>query len=164
MPVGLVLATGAVTLLPRRCRATRSTPGAGGPVPPSLLLVALGLVIRLGSSSRRCSPRRWRSKTASPAGARGDPAHPREILLSAGARFPEQMPFYLFTTFVLMYAKDAPTTAKTFLTNSVAGAPPLALVLRAAVRAPVRTLAANGCISTGAALTVLWAIPYFAAA
>jgi MFS family permease len=32
--------------------------------------------------------------------------NPVEIILSAGARFTEQAPFYIFTTFVLVYGKD----------------------------------------------------------
>jgi MFS family permease len=43
----------------------------------------------------------------------------REILLSAGLRFSEQMPFYLFTTFVLIYVVSRHGFSKTFVLNAV---------------------------------------------
>ena len=49
--------------------------------------------------------------------------HWREILLSAGVRFAEQMPFYLFTTFVLTYVVQVHHYSKTFiLRRSLVGA------------------------------------------
>jgi MFS family permease len=47
--------------------------------------------------------------------------HWREILLSAGARFSEQLPFYLFTTYVLIYVVSRPAHhfSKTFVLNAV---------------------------------------------
>jgi MFS family permease len=46
--------------------------------------------------------------------------HPKEILLSAGARFAEQMPFYVFTTFVLSYVvSDEVGLSETFALNAV---------------------------------------------
>ena len=45
--------------------------------------------------------------------------HWREILLSAGARFSEQMPFYLFTTFVLTFVVATPHYSKTFVLSAV---------------------------------------------
>ena len=55
--------------------------------------------------------------------------NPKEIVLSALLRMSEQMPFYIFTVFVLEYGQDELGFGKTFLTNSVAGAAALALVL-----------------------------------
>ena len=45
--------------------------------------------------------------------------HWREILLSAGARFSEQMPFYLYTTFVLTYVVATHDYSKTFVLTAV---------------------------------------------
>jgi MFS family permease len=45
--------------------------------------------------------------------------HWREILLSAGVRFAEQMPFYLFTTFVLTYVVERHHYSKTFVLSAV---------------------------------------------
>ena len=45
--------------------------------------------------------------------------HWREILLSAGVRFAEQMPFYLFTTFVLIYVVQRHHYSKTFVLSAV---------------------------------------------
>ena len=53
--------------------------------------------------------------------------NPKEIVLSALLRMSEQMPFYIFTVFVLEYGTDELGFGKTFLTNSVGGAAALAL-------------------------------------
>jgi hypothetical protein len=56
--------------------------------------------------------------------------HWREILLSAGLRFSEQLPFYLFTTFVLIYVVSRHGFSRTFvLTAVLVGALVLAAVI-----------------------------------
>src|SRR5260370_24229119 len=42
-----------------------------------------------------------------------------EILLSAGARFVEQAPFYLFTTFVITYGVDKLLLDRTLILNAI---------------------------------------------
>ena len=47
--------------------------------------------------------------------------NPREIILSALLRMSEQMPFYIFTVFVLEYGPRTSGFEKTFVTNAVDG-------------------------------------------
>ena len=109
VPVGLVLGTGGMTLL----SATMSEDAFNSwgwrvPFLASLVLVAVGLVIRLKILETPMFAKVLeQGKTASAPVKDAIQHHWREILLSAGVRFAEQMPFYLFTTFVLTYVVQA---------------------------------------------------------
>ena len=121
VPVGLVLGTGGMTLL----SATMSDEAFNSwgwrvPFLASLVLVAVGLVIRLKIlETPMFSKVLEHGKTASAPVAEAIRRHWREILLSAGARFAEQMPFYLFTTFVLIYVVERHHYSKTFVLTAV---------------------------------------------
>ena len=110
VPVGLVLGTGGMTLL----SATMSEDAFDSwgwriPFLASLILVAVGLVIRLRILETPMFAKVLeQGKTASAPVKDAIKHHWREILLSAGVRFAEQMPFYLFTTFVLTYVVQSP--------------------------------------------------------
>ncbi|OBF28269.1 MFS transporter [Mycobacterium sp. ACS1612] len=121
VPVGLVLGTGGMTLL----SATMSDEAFNSwgwrvPFLASLVLVAVGLVIRLKIlETPMFSKVLDQGKTASTPVAEVVRRHWREILLSAGLRFAEQMPFYLFTTFVLTYVVQRHHYSKTFVLTAV---------------------------------------------
>jgi metabolite-proton symporter len=121
VPVGLVLGTGGMTLL----SATMSdeTFDAWGwrvPFLASLVLVAVGLVIRLKILETPMFTKVLeQGKAASKPVKDAIKYHWREILLSAGVRFAEQMPFYLFTTFVLTYVVQRHHYSKTFVLSAV---------------------------------------------
>jgi metabolite-proton symporter len=121
VPVGLVLGTGGMTLL----SATMSDDAFNSwgwrlPFLASLVLVAVGLVIRLRILETPMFKRVLdQGKTASTPVAEVIRRHWREILLSAGLRFAEQMPFYLFTTFVLIYVVQRHHYSKTFVLTAV---------------------------------------------
>jgi len=121
VPVGLVLGTGGMTLL----SATMSDEAFNSwgwrvPFLASLVLVAVGLVIRLKIlETPMFSKVLEQGKTASAPVAEAIRRHWREILLSAGVRFAEQMPFYLFTTFVLTYVVQVHHYSKTFILSAV---------------------------------------------
>jgi metabolite-proton symporter len=121
VPVGLVLGTGGMTLL----SATMSDEAFNSwgwrvPFLASLVLVAIGLVIRLKIlETPMFSKVLDEGKTASTPVAEVVRRHWREILLSAGLRFAEQMPFYLFTTFVLTYVVQRHHYGKTFVLTAV---------------------------------------------
>src|SRR5271169_5503644 len=105
VPMGLVLGTGGMTLLSATLSAEAfNSWGWRVPFLFSLVLVGVGLVIRLSiletpMFAKVAEERRTASTPVVDAIRR----HWREILLSAGLRYSEQMPFYLFTTFVLIY-------------------------------------------------------------
>ena len=121
VPVGLVLGTGGMTLL----SATMSEDAFDSwgwriPFLASLILVAVGLVIRLRILETPMFAKVLdQGKTASAPVKDAIKHHWREILLSAGVRFAEQMPFYLFTTFVLTYVVQVHHYSKTFILSAV---------------------------------------------
>src|SRR6188472_3336517 len=121
VPVGLVLGTGGMTLL-SATMSEEAFDSWGWRIPflASLILVAVGLVIRLKIlETPMFSKVLEHGKTASAPVAEAIRRHWREILLSAGARFAEQMPFYLFTTFVLIYVVERHHYSKTFVLTAV---------------------------------------------
>jgi MFS family permease len=121
VPVGLVLGTGGMTLL--SATMSEDTFNAWGwrvPFLASLILVGIGLAIRLKIlETPMFSKLLEQGKTASTPVAEAIRHHWREILLSAGLRFAEQMPFYLFTTFVLTYVVQRHHYSKTFVLTAV---------------------------------------------
>jgi MFS family permease len=121
VPVGLVLGTGGMTLLSATMSdETFNSWGWRVPFLASLVLVAVGLVIRLKIlETPMFSKVLEQGKAASKPVKDAIKHHWREILLSAGVRFAEQMPFYLFTTFVLTYVVERHHYSKTFVLSAV---------------------------------------------
>jgi MFS family permease len=121
VPVGLVLGTGGMTLLSATLSGDAfNSWGWRIPFLASLVLVAVGLVIRL----KILETPMFAKLIAKQQVARTPVVdvmrkHWREILLSAGLRFSEQMPFYLFTVFVLSYVVARHDFSKTFVLNAV---------------------------------------------
>jgi metabolite-proton symporter len=121
VPVGLVLGTGGMTLLSATMsEETFDSWGWRIPFLASLILVAVGLVIRLRILETPMFAKVLeQGKTATAPVKDAIKHHWREILLSAGVRFAEQMPFYLFTTFVLTYVVQVHHYSKTFILSAV---------------------------------------------
>ncbi|GAC1567403.1 MAG: MFS transporter [Ktedonobacteraceae bacterium] len=121
VPIGLILSTVIVNIVQGAAGASFVT-GFAWRIPffISALLVLIGLYIRLRiletplfaevlSQKREVSSpvvEAFRHSTG-------------EILLSAGARFTEQAPFYLFTTFVITYGVDKLLLSKTLILNAI---------------------------------------------
>jgi MFS family permease len=120
VPLGLVIGTGGLTLLSSvLSKSAFESWGWRVPFLFSLVLVVVGLVIRLSVLDTPMFANAVRSgrisKTPVSEVIR---RHPKEILLSAGLRFSEQMPFYLFTSFVLTFVVDK-GFSKTFALDAV---------------------------------------------
>jgi len=121
VPVGLILGTGGLSLL-----SAVMSPDAfhswGWRVPFlfSLVMVAIGLWVRLRIiETPMFADVVKRKSVAKLPVAEVLKRHPKEILLAAGARFAEQMPFYVFTTFVLTYVVEEAGKSETFALNAV---------------------------------------------
>jgi MFS family permease len=163
VPIGLLLSTGAVSLFSHVTGDGFESWGWRIPFVLSILLVGLGLWIRLGVLDSPMFKREVENKTVEQTPVREViKRHPREILLSAMLRMSEQMPFYIFTVFVLEYGVDDLGFKKTFLTNSVAGAAALALFFVPFFGHLSDKIGRKRMYMIGAALTFAWAIPYFA--
>jgi len=129
----------------------------------SLVLVAVGLVIRLKILETPMFAKvQQEGKTARVPVIEVIRNHWREILLSAGLRFSEQMPFYLFTTFVLIYVVSRHGFSRTFVLNAVLVGALCELVAIPFFSQLSDRLGRKRVYLTGAVLTALIAFPYFA--
>jgi MFS family permease len=164
VPLGLVLGTGGLTLLSTLLsKDAFASWGWRVPFLFSLVLVVIGLIIRLSVMDTPMFTGAVRAGRLS-----RTPVlevirrHPKEILLSAGVRFSEQMPFYLFTSFVLAFLVGR-GFSKTFALDAVLAAAAVELVMiplfaHLSDRVGRRRIYLIGSILVGAL-----AFPYFAA-
>ena len=164
VPFGLVLGTGGMTLLSATLSPEAFTSwGWRVPFLFSLVLVAVGLVIRLKILETPMFAKvQQERKTARAPVIEVIRHHWREILLSAGLRFSEQMPFYLFTTFVLIYVVSRHGFSRTFVLNAVLAGALCELVAIPFFSHLSDRLGRKRVYLTGAVLTALIAFPYFA--
>jgi metabolite-proton symporter len=162
VPIGLLLSTGAVTLCSNLTGSGFDTWGWRIPFLASVLLIGVGMWARLGVLesplfSREIEKKRVERQPIVEVIKR----NPREIVLSALLRMSEQMPFYIFTVFVLEYATNDLGFTKSFATNAVMVAAALALFFVPFFGHLSDRIGRKRLYITGAALTFLWAIPYF---
>lgn len=163
VPVGLVLGTGGMTLL----SATMSEDAFDSwgwriPFLASLILVAVGLAIRLRILETPMFAKVLeQGKTATAPVKDAIKHHWREILLSAGVRFAEQMPFYLFTTFVLTYVVQRHHYSKTFVLAAVLVGAAVELAAIPFFSHLSDSLGRRKVYTAGAVIAGLFAFPYF---
>jgi metabolite-proton symporter len=163
VPIGLVLGTGGMTLL----SATMSEDAFDSwgwriPFLASLILVAVGLLIRLRILETPMFAKVVeQGKTATAPVKDAIKHHWREILLSAGVRFAEQMPFYLFTTFVLTYVVQRHHYSKTFVLAAVLVGATVELAAIPFFSHLSDSVGRRKVYVTGAVLAGLFAFPYF---
>jgi len=104
VPIGLILSTIAVSVF--RLPGDQFFNSFGWRIPffISALLILIGLYIRLRILETPLFAKVLEEKQTAPAPiAEAFRHHTPEIVMSAGARFVEQAPFYLFTVFVITY-------------------------------------------------------------
>jgi metabolite-proton symporter len=163
VPIGLLLSTGAVSLCSSLTGAGFESWGWRIPFLASVVLIGVGLWVRLGVLESPLFARELEQKRVEK-----QPTievikrHPREILLSALLRMSEQMPFYIFTVFVLAYATEDLGFDKGFVTNSVMAAAALSLLMVPLFGHLSDKIGRKRMYIIGAVATGLWAIPYFA--
>jgi metabolite-proton symporter len=164
VPVGLVLGTGGMTLLSATL-SPESFDSWGWRLPflASLILVAIGLVIRLKILETPMFAKLVeKGETAKTPVLDAIRHHWREILLSSGVRFSEQMPFYLFTSYVLIYVVARHEFSKTFVLNAVLVGAALELLMIPFFSQLSDRYGRKKVYLTGVVLTGLIAFPYFA--
>ena len=123
-PTGLLLSTGAFALAARLPGAQFLSWGWRVPFLASVLLVAIGLVIRLRVPETpaflRVQADRAHARRPALEALR---THPREVLLAIGIRIAENGAFYIYTVFVLVYAtQHSGLRRESILTAIVSGA------------------------------------------
>jgi MFS family permease len=120
VPIGLILSTVVVNIVQSAMGSSFLSWGWRIPFYISALLIAIGLYIRLrvmetplfaqvkeqGLEAKAPIIEAFRHSTG-------------EILLSAGARFVEQAPFYMFTVFVITYGLDKVGVDRTLILNAI---------------------------------------------
>jgi metabolite-proton symporter len=164
VPMGLVLGTGGMTLLSVTLSSEQFISwGWRIPFLFSLVLVGIGLLVRLSILETPMFAKVTEErKTVRIPVADAIRQHWREILLSAGLRFSEQMPFYLFTTFVLSYVVSRHEFTKTFVLKAVLAGAVCELVAIPLFSHLSDRYGRKRIYLTGAILTGLIAYPYFA--
>jgi metabolite-proton symporter len=164
VPMGLVLGTGGMTLLSVTLSAEEfNSWGWRIPFLFSLVLVGIGLLVRLSILETPMFAKVTEErKMARVPVADAIRQHWPEILLSAGLRFSEQMPFYLFTTFVLSYVVSRHEFTKTFVLKAVLAGAVCELVAIPLFSHLSDRYGRKRIYLTGAILTGLIAYPYFA--
>jgi metabolite-proton symporter len=162
VPIGLLLSTGAVSLFSHLTGSGFESWGWRLPFLLSILLVGLGMWIRLGVLDSPMFQREVENETVEKLPVREViKRNPKEIVLSAMLRMSEQMPFYIFTVFVLEYGVDKLGFGKTFLTNAVALAAALSLFNVPFFGHLSDRIGRKRMYITGAVLTGAFALPYF---
>jgi metabolite-proton symporter len=162
VPIGLLLSTGAVSLTSHLTGDAFETWGWRLPFIASLLLIAVGLFVRLGVLESPLFAREKEEERVEKLPViEVIKRHPKEILLSAMLRMSEQMPFYIFTVFVLEYGTDELGFGKNFLTNSVAAAAALSLIMVPLFGHLSDKIGRKKMYIIGAVVTAAWALPYF---
>ena len=129
VPAGLLLSTGIFALFARLPEQQFLTWGWRVPFLCSIVLVAVGLIIRLRIAETPVFARVKESGAEVP-----QPlvellrTHPREVLLAIGARFAENGAFYIYTVFVLVYGTQRVGIERQTILNAILIASACALV------------------------------------
>jgi MFS family permease len=161
VPVGLILGTGGLSLLNAVAPDAFLTWGWRIPFLASLVLVAIGLWVRLRILETPMFAKVVEQKTVSKLPVVDVvKRHPKEIGLTALARFSEQMPFYIFTTFVLTYVVEQ-GLSEGFALNSVMAAAALELFMLPFFSHLSDRIGRKRIYITGSVVTGLFAFVYF---
>src|SRR4051812_6737571 len=163
VPIGLLLSTGVVSLC-THVMSSSAFESWGWRIPflVSVALIGVGLWVRLGVLESPLFAREVETKKVE-----RQPVvevikrNPREIILSALLRMSEQMPFYIFTVFVLEYGTSELGFSKGFLTNCVAAAAALSLICVPLFGHLSDKIGRKKMYIAGAVATAVWAVPYF---
>lgn len=162
VPIGLLLGTGAMSLIASLWGDGFLIWGWRIPFLASLLLVAIGLYIRLKILETPVFARVLADNAVEKLPVvEVVKRHPKEIVLTALLRYSEQMPFYIFTAFVLSFVVEQGLSQQ-FALNGVLVAAVLGLFLIPTFGHLSDVLGRKRVYATGAVLIGIIAVPYFA--
>jgi metabolite-proton symporter len=160
--IGLLLSTGMVSLVSHLTGDSFVTWGWRIPFLASIVLVGIGLWIRLGVFESPMFAKKVEDKSVEKTPVlEVIKRHPKEILLSALLRMSEQMPFYIFTVFILEYGTEDLGMSKNFMTNSVMAAAAVSLFSIPFFGHLSDRIGRKRLYMTGAALMGVWGFVYF---
>ncbi|MBT2232581.1 MFS transporter [Nonomuraea sp. NEAU-A123] len=164
VPIGLILGTGAMSLVALAAGDAFKDWGWRIPFLASLVLVAVGLWVRLRVMETPLFARLLETKqVAKLPVVEVLKKHPKEVVFSALLRVSEQMPFYLYTTFVITYI-TAPHIgmSRTFAFAAVSAAAAVELVAIPYFGHLSDRIGRRRIYLIGAALLAVVAFPYYA--
>ncbi|GCE09896.1 MFS transporter [Dictyobacter aurantiacus] len=162
-PLGLALSTIVVDIV-QSAMGNASFLSWGWRIPffVSALLILIGLYIRLRVMETPLFARVKEQKREAEAPLAHAFRHSTpEILLSAGSRFVEQAPFYLFATFVVTYGVDKLLLNKTMILNSIVVAAVLEMITIPIFGALSDRIGRRRWYLIGCILMAAFAFPYF---
>ncbi|WP_433509408.1 MFS transporter [Nonomuraea sp. CA-143628] len=164
VPIGLILGTGAMSLVALAAGDSFKDWGWRIPFLASLVLVAVGLWVRLRVMETPLFAKLLDTRqVAKLPVVEVLKRHPKEVVLSALLRIPEQMPFYLYTTFVITYI-TSPTIgmSRTFAFAAVSAAAAVELFAIPYFGHLSDRIGRRRLYLIGAALLAVIAFPYYA--
>jgi metabolite-proton symporter len=164
VPIGLILGTGAMSLLAITAGDAFKDWGWRVPFLASLVLVAIGLWVRLRVMETPLFAKLLETRQlAKLPVVEVAVKHWREVLLSAFLRVSEQMPFYLYTTFVITYitSKDI-GMSRTFAFAAVSAAAAVELFAIPYFGHLSDRIGRRRIYAIGAVLLAVVAFPYYA--
>ncbi len=161
-PLGLVLSTLTVNIVQAATGSNFVSWGWRIPFFISALLIVIGLYIRLNILETPLFAQVKEQKREAKAPIIEAFRHSTpEILLSAGARFVENAPFYLFATFVVVYGVDKLLLSKTLILNAVTLAAVIELFTIPLFGHLSDSIGRRKWYLIGCVLMALFAFPYF---
>jgi MFS family permease len=162
--VGLILSTLAVLLASRFTGEYFLTWGWRLPFLLTAPLLALGMFIRMSVEEPPGFAQRRRNGNIQQRPIRSViTGYWREVILVAFLRLSEQMPFYIFTAFVLDYAVHAAAVSRTFVLMATLAASIIDLILLPIFSRMADRIGRRRMYFIGCGVLVLIAFPYFAA-
>ena len=163
VPIGLIGSTAMVSLCIYLFGDSFNTWGWRIPFIISIVLVAVGLYIRLGiMESPQFLARKKENNLAKNPVAEVMKKHPKEIALCALAGLGFQIPFYIFSTFIVSYGTQQLGLDKQFLMNALLILPIVELFTIPIFAVLSDKIGRKKLYIAGCVVTLLFAFPFFA--
>jgi MFS transporter, MHS family, shikimate and dehydroshikimate transport protein len=162
VPVGLLMSSGAFALITQLPDDQLMSWGWRVPFLASALLVVVGLVIRFSITEppafQQLVESRARTRRPIVDAIRN---HPRNVLLSAGIRFADNVVYYVFATFGLTYMTTQLDLPRGTALGAILTAAALELITMPLLGALSDRIGRRPVVIGGAAATILTAFPFF---